>query len=78
LDGTLTVLDVLLDVQDGREEEVGVLGKGRVFVLGSEELKELLRKGYVLLVEHLDVPLRLVQELEGCFEELDVVVELSR
>jgi hypothetical protein len=38
LDGTLSVLDVLLDIQYGREEEVGVLGKGRIFVLGGEEL----------------------------------------
>ena len=46
-------------------------------MLLGEELEQLLREGYILVVKQLNVILRHIQELKRRLEQLDVVIEWS-
>ena len=69
LDRTLAVLDLPLDVADGRVEKLLVGRSELAFgVFLGKVLEELLRECHVLAVEQIDVGGGLVEELKGNLE----------
>ena len=71
---SLAILDIFLLVEDGREEEISILGKSLVSMLLGEVGEQFLREGHILLVQKIDVVGILGQKVEGRFKECDIVL----